>query len=419
MGERERRVLGRRLPVEEARLHARHVELRALGLAAPRPRHERAVAGADQLLELRLGVAEGARGGVGGLGAELVRLVLGDARQPQVRALRQRGVERLRLHVQVVRVRVVEARRHVLPVVAQRGRELLLGGDGHQRLGGNQVEQLAEAVHREHVGHVRPLLRLGGRGDLGELAVLRRQLGGRRDLHAVGLLERALGEGREPGEALDLHVEELAAHGALLGGGIDVEDVPADRELPALLHLVDPLVAAGHELVAGLLEVEQAALLDLEPARAEVGIGDLLGHRDRGRDEHRGLLPEQRVERGDAKAHEVRRRGEVRLVAHAARGVEAHRPRRQERLQVGGEVAGGAVVARHHERGPLRLGVDQRREQVRAQARRHERPLRLLAGGVGEAGDGVVVVGVCEKASEHALRPARRNRGAVEVLFRS
>ena len=330
MGERQRRVLGRRLPVEEGGLHPGHVELGALGLAAARPGHEGAVAGADQLLELRLGVAQRARGRVGRLGAELVRLVLRDARQAQRGALVERGVERLRLHVQVVRVLVVEARGHVLPVVAQRGRQLLLGGDRDERVVRHEVEQLAEAVHREHLGHVRALRLLGLGGDLGELAVLGRQLGRGGDLHALGLLERALRERREPGEPLHLHVEQLAADGALLGGRVDVEDVAADRELAALLDLVHALVAAGHELVGGLVEVEQAALLDLEAVRAQVRVRHLLGERDGGGHEHGGPAVEQRVERGDAEPHEVRRRREVRLVAHAARRVEAHRPRRQD-----------------------------------------------------------------------------------------
>ena len=82
-------VLGRRPAVEEGGLHAGHVELSALGLAAARPGDEGAVAGADQLLELRLGVAQRARRRVGRLRAELVRLVLGDARQAQAARARR------------------------------------------------------------------------------------------------------------------------------------------------------------------------------------------------------------------------------------------------------------------------------------------------------------------------------------------
>ncbi len=299
----------------------------------------------------------------------------------------ERRVEAVRRHVQVVRVLVVEARGHVLPVVAQRRRQLLLGRHRDQRVGRHEVEQLAEAVHGQHVGHVGALGLVARGRDLGQLALLRRELRRRGDLHPLGLLQRALGEGREPREPLHLHVEELAAHGALLRGRVDVEDVPARGELAAVLHLVHALVAAGHELVGGLLEVEQAALLDLEAVRAELRVGHLLGQGDRGGHEHGRLLAEQRVERGHAQPHEVRRRRQVRLVAHAARRVEADLPGRQEGAQVGRQVAGGAVVPGHHERRPLGVEVDQRREQVGPQARRHERALRLAARGLGEGGD--------------------------------
>ena len=324
VGERERGVLGSGLAVEEGGLHAGHVQLRALRLAAACPRHERAVAAAHELLELRLGVLQRAGGGVGGLRAELVRLVLRDARQPELGALVECAVERLWLHVELVRVLVVEARGHVLPVVAQRGRQLLLGGDRHESVVRHEVEQLAEAVHGQHVGHVGAVVLVAGRRDLRQLAVLGRELGGRGDLHPLGLLERALREGREPGEPLHLDVEQLAAHRALLGGRVHVEDVAADRELAALLHLLHPLVAARHELVGGLVEVHEAALLDLEAARAQRRVRDLLGERHGGGDEHRRRLPEESVERGDPEPDEVRRRRQVRLVAHAARRVEAH-----------------------------------------------------------------------------------------------
>ena len=302
-------------------------------------------------------------------------------------------VERLGLHVELVRVLVVEARGHVLPVVAQRGRQLLLGGDRHERVVRHEVEQLAEAVHGQDVGHVGAVVLVARRRDLGQLAVLGRQLGGRRDLHPLGLLERALREGGEPGEPLDLDVEQLAAHRALLGGRVHVEDVAADRELAAVLHLLHPLVAARHELVGGLVEVDEAALLDLEPARAQRRVRHLLRERHGGGHEHGRLLTEQSVERGDPQAHEVRRRRQMRLVAHAARRVEAHLPRGQELLQIRGEVTGGAVVPRHDQRGPLGFRVDQRGEQVRAQARGDERALRLAARGGDELRDGIVVSG--------------------------
>ena len=302
----------------------------------------------------------------------------------------------------------MEARGHVLPEVAQRGRQLLLGAHHHERAVRHELEQLAEAVHREHVGHVGALLGLAAGGDLGQLPVLGAQLGRGGDLHPLGLLERALGEGGEPGEALDLDVEQLAAHRALLGGGVHVEDVAPDGELAAILDLVGALVAAGHEPRGHLVEVEQAALLDLEAVRAQLGVGHLLRQRGGARHHHGGLAAQQRVERRDAQAHEVRRRRQVRLVAHPARRVEAHPARGEVGPQVGGQVARRAVVARHHQRGPLGLAVEQAGEQVGPQAGRHEGALGLAPRGLGQRADRLVLVGVSQECSEHAQRPPGR-----------
>ena len=178
------------------------------------------------------------------------------------------------------------------------------------------------------------------------------ELGRGRDLHPLGLLERALGEGREPGQALDLDVEQLAADRALLGGGVDVEDVATNGELAAVLHLLDALVAAGHQLPGHLVEVDQAALLDREAVRAQLGVGQLLGQRHSARDQHGGLVTQQGIERCNPQADEMRRRREVRLVAHPAGGIEADGPRAQEGPEVGGQVARRAVVTGHHQRGP-------------------------------------------------------------------
>ena len=101
----------------------------------------------------------------------------------------------------------------------------------------------------------------------------------------------------------------------------------------------------------------------------------------------------------------MRRRRQMGLVAHAARRVEAHRPRREVGLQVRGEVPRGAVVAGDDQRRPLRVRVEQRREQVRPQAGRHEGALRRLVRLGDELLDGIVVLCVCEKRPEHALRP--------------
>ena len=123
--------------------------------------------------------------------------------------LAERGVELLRLDIEAVGVLVVKVRGDVLPVVAQRGGELLLRGNRDQGAVRHQLEQLAEAVDRQHVRHVGTLRRLGRGGDLGELAVLGGELRRRGDLDPLRLLERALREGREEREPLDLDVEQL------------------------------------------------------------------------------------------------------------------------------------------------------------------------------------------------------------------
>ncbi len=89
--------------------------------------------------------------------------------------------------------------------------------------------------------------------------MLGRELGRGRDLDLLDIPERALGERREPAQRLDLHVEHVHPHGALLGRREHVEQPAAQRELAALLDLVDALVAGVDELRGALLEVEQLA----------------------------------------------------------------------------------------------------------------------------------------------------------------
>ena len=274
---------------------------------------------------------------------------------------------------------------------ASDGRDLLLGRDHDLCVARDQLEQVAEAVERKHVGDVGALVGLRVGGHLGQLAVLGRQLGGGLDLDVLGVLERALREGGEPRQPLDLDVEQLDADGAFLGRRIDVEDVAAHRELAALLDLVDALVAGGDELVERLVDVDHAALVEREAVRAQLRVGDLLAEGGGGDDDDRGVARtagdtlHQRVEGADAEADEVRRRREARLVADAAARVEADGPRGQVGLQVGGQVARRAVVAGDDERGAAGLEVEQAREQIRAQAGRRERPLRFAQRGFGQA----------------------------------
>jgi hypothetical protein len=201
----------------------------------------------------------------------------------------ERGGDRVGLDVEVVGVVVVERRAHVLPVVGQRRGDVLLGGDEDGRIG-REVEEGLEAVDGQQLGHVRTVLGVLERGDLRQLAVLGRELGGGRDLDRLGLAEAALGEGGEEADRLDLDVEEVDAHRAVLGGRVEVEDAAAHGELPTVVDLVDALVAGGHELLADLVEVEQVADADGERVRAQRRIGHLLAQGHGADDDHGRLL---------------------------------------------------------------------------------------------------------------------------------
>ena len=148
-----------------------------------------------------------------------------------------------------------------------------------------------EVLYRQQLGDVGAVGLLLERGDLRQLAVLGGELGRRRDLDRVGLAERALGERREVAQRLDLDVEEVDADGAVLGRGEDVEDPAADRELAAVLDLVDALVAGGDEVPAQLVEVDEVALAQRERRRAQRRVRDLLAERDGGDDDDRRLIP--------------------------------------------------------------------------------------------------------------------------------
>ena len=237
--------------------------------------------------------------------------------------------------------------------------------------GAEQVEQRAEALDRQQLGDVRAVRLLLQGGDLRQLAVLGRELGRGRDLDLLDIPERALRERREPPQRLDLHVEHVDPHRALLGGGEHVQQTAAQRELPALLDLLDAFVAGRDELRGAFVEVEQLAHAQRERVRAQRRVGHLLRERHRARPRPRAarlarvrsLLRQQRVERRHAQADEMRRRREVRLVGDAPRGVVAHAPRRQPGAQVRGHVARRAVVADDHERRPRPLGGPAVRER--------------------------------------------------------
>ena len=183
-----------------------------------------------------------------------------------------------------------------------------------------------EAVDGEQLGDVGTLVGFLERRDLRQLAVLGGELRRRSHLDALGVPERALRERREPPQRLDLIPEQVDAHSPVLGCREQVEQAAADRELPAVLDLVDALVAGRDELGGGLVEVHELADANDEPVGAQVALRDLLRQRDRGDDDDRRAVRrvggrfQERVERGDPEADEVRRRREVRLVGDAAAG---------------------------------------------------------------------------------------------------
>ncbi len=286
----------------------------------------------------------------------------------------------------------------VLPVVGERRGDVLLARDREPGVGGEQLEQGLEAVGGQYLGDVGALLGvIHQRGDLGELAVLLRELGGRGDLDLLRVLERALGEGREPSERLDLVPEHIHADRPLLGCREDVEQPAADRELTAILDLLDALVPGRDQVVGDLVEVEQLALAQDEAVRPERGVRHLLrqGH-GADHDHGRGFL-RQRVERRDAQANQVRWRRQMGLIGDSPARVVAHRPRREPGPEREREIAGGAVVAGDHDRGGPALLVEQRREHVRPQRLRHEHAPALL----GEPRKVLGVLCLGEQRSQH------------------
>ena len=173
--------------------------------------------------------------------------------QPDAGAGVERGRDRVGRDVELVGVVVVEGGADVLPVVGERRADLLLGGEQDGRVG-REVEERAEALDRQQLGDVGALGLASLADSSAAISASSRcsggELGGGRDLDLVGVAERALGERREPAQRLDLDVEQVDADGAVLGRRVDVEQAAADRELAAVVDLVDALVAGRDEVAA-------------------------------------------------------------------------------------------------------------------------------------------------------------------------
>ncbi len=299
--------------------------------------------------------------------------------------LGERRGDRLGRHVEVVGVGVVERSADVLPVIGERRGDLLLGREVHHGVRRSEVQEGVEAIDGEELGDVGAILRVHHGGRLGVRAMLRGQLGRRRDLDLGQVVERALREGAEPPQGLDLDVEQVDAHGPVLGRRVDVQDAAAHRELASVVDLVHALVAGADEILGQFVEIDEVADLEREALGPQRRVGHLLRQCDGADHDDRRLgggvarVPrDECVERGDPQPHEMRRRREVRLVRDAAGRAEPHGARVQPRPQVRRDVPGLAIVARHHDRRTPGSGrsvdaVQQRGHEVRAQGLGDER----------------------------------------------
>ena len=98
--------------------------------------------------------------------------------------------------------------------------------------------------------------------------------------------KRALREGREPADRLDLVAEELEAGSTVLRGAEDVQDAPAERELPARLDLIDALVPRFGQELGAEGEVDLLSHPQREALGAKRRVGHRLGQGDRAGDHH-------------------------------------------------------------------------------------------------------------------------------------
>jgi hypothetical protein len=139
--------------------------------------------------------------------------------------------------------------------------------------------------------------------------------GGVNDGH-LDAVERPLRERRERAHLLDLVAEELDPERLAAGRREHVDEVAANRELAALLHPVDSLVAGERELLDQRLEPPLLAGSDCDRRGASPRRRHALGERRRRDDDEPAAL--QDVQRPRPLTDEVRRRREAGVPAHAA-----------------------------------------------------------------------------------------------------
>ena len=192
-----------------------------------------------------------AGGEVGGSGRGNQRLVARDAGEADRARSCQRPLDRVGRDVQGVGVGVVEGGAVTsCQWSASAGADVLLAGDQDRGVARREVEERVEAVSTGRSSRdVRAVLGVLERRDLGELAVLRgaARPRARSRRASASPSERWVNVENQRSDSISI-VEQVDAHGVVLGRRVHVEDAAADRELAAVVDLVDALVAGGDEI---------------------------------------------------------------------------------------------------------------------------------------------------------------------------
>lgn len=115
----------------------------------------------------------------------------------------------------------------------------------------------------------------------------------------------------------------------------------------------------------------------------------------------------------------MRRRSKMRLVPDTTRGIEPHKPRTEELLEIRSQIPGSPIIPSDDKSRPCRIGVKNRRQQIRPETGRDKSPL-APAGAVTGRGNKLphlgILVGISKKRTKrhrHANRPPGSPRGVV------
>ena len=185
--------------------------------------------------------------------------------------------------------------------------------------------------------------------------VKRQHLAGGQHRKALPVLHTALGGHVEIAHAVQLVVEELAAHRALRAGGEDIQNTAAEGELPRALYLLGADVARRRELrrqcrhIVPLPHLQcKGSLLQHRRRQAQ------LRHGRRRRHDHPGLLLCQTVQRPQPPVLPLaavrRRRPQLPLS-----GGQHHRLLTGKGAQIGGLPGALLLVSAQHQKGSAGL----------------------------------------------------------------